>query len=100
MEEEQYYDLVFPPGTPRTIIREIINNFDVELVERGEQLSFANMDGDVRNLIAARGKKEVMIEVEKYFRKKCVYIENLNACHFKDILTDVSNTIKELEADI
>ncbi|HPY61250.1 MAG TPA: hypothetical protein PLG55_11070 [Methanospirillum sp.] len=70
MEEEQYYDLVFPPGTPRTIIREIINNFDVELVERGEQLSFANMDGDVRNLIAARGKKEVMIEVEKYFRKK------------------------------
>ena len=70
MEEEQYYDLVFPPGTPRTIIREIINSFDVELVERGEQLSFANMDGDVRNLIAARGKKEVMIEVEKYFRKK------------------------------
>ena len=38
MEEEQYYDLVFPPGTPRTIIREIINSFDVELVERGEQL--------------------------------------------------------------
>jgi hypothetical protein len=70
MEEEQYYDLVFPPGTPRTIIREIINNFDVELVERGEQLSFANMDGDVRNLIAARGKKEVMIEVEKFFREK------------------------------
>ncbi|WP_373838493.1 hypothetical protein [Methanospirillum sp.] len=70
MEEEQYYDLVFPPGTPRTIIREIINTFDVELVERGEQLSFANMEGDVRNLIAARGKKETMIEVEKFFRDK------------------------------
>ncbi len=70
MEEEQYYDLVFPPGTPRTIIREIINTFDVELVERSESLTFANMDGDVRNLIAARGKKETMIEVEKYFKEK------------------------------
>jgi len=68
MEEEQLYDLVFPPGTPRTIIRDIITKFDVELVERGESLSFANMEGDVRNLIAARGKKEIMIEVEKYFR--------------------------------
>lgn len=70
MEEEQYYDLVFPPGTPRTIIREIINKFDVELVERSESLTFANMEGDVRNLIAARGKKETMIEVEKFFREK------------------------------
>lgn len=70
MEEEQYYDLVFPPGTPRTIIREIINTFDVELVERAESLSFANMEGDVRNLIAARGKKDIMIEVEKFFKRK------------------------------
>jgi len=70
MEDEQYYDLVFPPGTPRTIIREIINTFDVELVERPETLSFANMEGDVRNLIAARGKKEVMFEVEKFFKQK------------------------------
>jgi hypothetical protein len=68
MEDEQLYDLVFPPGTPRTIIREIINKFDVELVDRGEPISFANMEGDVRNLIAARGKKETMIEVEKFFR--------------------------------
>lgn len=68
MQDEQLYDLVFPPGTPRTIIREIINKFDVELVDRGEPISFANMEGDVRNLIAARGKKETMIEVEKFFR--------------------------------
>jgi len=70
MEDEQLYDLVFPPGTPRTIIRDILNNYDVELVDRGEKLNFANMDGDNRNLIAARGKKEVMIEVEKYFKKR------------------------------
>jgi len=68
MEEEQLYDLVFPPGTPRTIIREIVTKFDVELVERGERITFANMEGDVRNLIAARGKKETMIEVERYFK--------------------------------
>ena len=70
MEEEQLYDLVFPPGTPRTIIRDIIEKFDVELVERGERISFANMEGDVRNLIAARGKKETMIEVEKFFKEE------------------------------
>jgi hypothetical protein len=70
MEEEQLYDLVFPPGTPRTIIRDILEKFDIELVERGEKISFANMEGDVRNLIAARGKKETMIEVEKFFKEK------------------------------
>ena len=70
MEEEQLYDLVFPPGTPRTIIRDIIEKYDVELVDRGERMSFANMEGDVRNLIAARGKKETMIEVEKYFKEE------------------------------
>lgn len=70
MEDEQLYDLVFPPGTPRSIIRDILNNFDIELVDRSEQLSFANMEGDTRNLIAARGKKEVMLEVEKFFKEK------------------------------
>ncbi|NLV26421.1 MAG: hypothetical protein GXY48_04545 [Methanomicrobiales archaeon] len=68
MEDEQLYDLVFPPGTPRTIIRDILNKFDIELIDRSETLSFANMEGDARNLIAARGKKEVMLEVEKYFK--------------------------------
>lgn len=70
MEDEQYYDLIFPPGTPRKIIREILDKFDVELVDRGEKLHFANMEGDVRNLIAARGTKETMIEVEKYFKEQ------------------------------
>jgi hypothetical protein len=68
--ETQLYDLIFPPGTPRTIIRDIINTYDVELIDSPEKLNFANMEGDVRNLIAARGKKEVMIEVEKFFKAK------------------------------
>jgi hypothetical protein len=69
-ESEQLYDLIFPPGTPQTIIREIINTFDIELVDRGEKISFANMEGDIRNLIAARGKKETMLEVEEFFKQK------------------------------
>lgn len=66
----QLYDLVFPPGTPQSIIRDIVNNYDIELVESPERLKFANMDGDVRNLIAARGRKETMMEVEAYFKKR------------------------------
>ncbi|PKL60577.1 MAG: hypothetical protein CVV33_01975 [Methanomicrobiales archaeon HGW-Methanomicrobiales-4] len=70
-EKPQLYDLVFPPGTPRSIIRDIINKYDdVELIDTPEKLTFANMDGDVRNLIAARGKKETMIEVEALFKAK------------------------------
>ena len=70
MEEHEYFDLIFPPGTPQTIIRDIINTFDVELVDRAEKLTFANMDGDVRNLIAARGKREEMVRVEEFFKEK------------------------------
>jgi len=69
-DSPQLYDLIFPPGTPRLIIRDIINQFDVELIDSPEKLQFANMEGDVRNLIAARGKKEVMIQVEAYFKEK------------------------------
>ena len=70
MEEHEYFDLIFPPGTPQTIIRDIINTFDVELVDRAEKLTFANMDGDVRNLIAARGTREEMVRVEEFFKEK------------------------------
>ena len=69
-DSPQLYDLIFPPGTPRSIIRDIINQFDVELIESPEKLQFANMEGDVRNLIAARGKKEVMIQVEAFYKEK------------------------------
>ncbi len=65
-EEEPLYDLVVPPGTPRSIIVEITKKFDVEIVERKEKLSFANMEGDERDLLAFRGKLPVMREVEKY----------------------------------
>ena len=75
-QSPQLYDLVFPPGTPQSILVDIINKFDVEIVESPTPLNFANMDGDVRNLLAARGKKETMIEVEAFFKEKLKeYIE-------------------------
>ena len=65
-ENEPLYDIVIPPGTPRSIIIDISKKFDVEIVERKEKLSFANMEGDERELLAFRGKLPVMKEVEKY----------------------------------
>ncbi len=69
-QSPQLYDLIFPPGTPRSIIRDIINRFDVELIDSPERLNFANMDGDVRNLLAARGTIDTMKEVEAFFREQ------------------------------
>jgi len=64
--EEQLYDVLVPPGVPRKILYEIPEKFKVKVVERTEKLQFANMMGDERNLIAFRGKLEVVKEVEKY----------------------------------
>lgn len=43
--------------------------------------------------------KDISKDMQDYFRKKCEFLEDLNACHFKDILTDVSKQVKELEAN-
>ncbi|HON81773.1 MAG TPA: hypothetical protein PLN56_06265 [Methanoregulaceae archaeon] len=65
-EEEQLFDLLIPPGVPRKMIADILKKFEVDLVARKERLYFANMDGDERELLAFRGKKEVMEEVQTY----------------------------------
>jgi hypothetical protein len=64
--DEQLYDVLVPPGVPQKIIVEIAKKFKVKVVERTEKLSFANMEGEERNLLAFRGKLEVVQEVEKY----------------------------------
>jgi hypothetical protein len=66
MAEEQLYDMILPPGVPRSVIRDVVKNFDVQVVERARPLKYANMDGDERTLIAFRGKREVVEEVEAY----------------------------------
>jgi len=63
---EQLYDIVIPPGVPQKLIIEIPKKFKVKVVDRKEKLKFANMEGDERELLAFRGKLEVIKEVEKY----------------------------------
>jgi hypothetical protein len=65
-ENEQMYDVLIPPGVPQKIIIDISKKFDVKVVERMEKLSFANMEGDERDLLAFRGKLDVIQNVEKY----------------------------------
>jgi hypothetical protein len=67
-DEEQVYDIIIPPGVPQKIILDISQKFDVEVVDRREKIKFANMEGDERDLLAFRGKLEVMQNVEKYMR--------------------------------
>jgi hypothetical protein len=64
--EEQLYDVLIPPGVPQKLIIEIPKKFKVKVVERREKIKFANMEGDERDLLAFRGKLEVIQEVEKY----------------------------------
>ena len=65
MAEEELFDVLIPPGVPRTIIFNIAKKFDVQVVERKLPLYFANMDGTEREVLAFRGKREVVVEVEK-----------------------------------
>lgn len=69
-DEEQLFDIIIPPGVPQKIILDISKKFDVEVVDRREKIKFANMEGDERDLLAFRGKLEVMQNVEKYMREQ------------------------------
>lgn len=72
MSQEELFDLMIPPGTPRSIIIGLAKEFDVEIVDRKVPLSYANMDGDVREVLAFRGKEDVLLKVqdELYARLK------------------------------
>ena len=70
MADEELFDILIPPGVPRSIIVEVVKKFDVKLVERKERIRFANMEGDERDLLAFRGKHEIMEQVEKYMRQR------------------------------
>lgn len=64
--EEELYDLLIPPGVPRKMIIEIAEKFGVELANRKERMFFANMGGDEREILAFRGRKEVLEELHPY----------------------------------
>lgn len=67
---EPLFDVLIPPGVPRSIIVEVVQKFDVQVVERKEPMRFANMEGDERELLAFRGRLEIMEQVEKYLLQR------------------------------
>ncbi len=69
-EQEQLFDLLLPPGVPQKIIADVLRQYDVELVERKKRLYFANMDGDERELLAFRGRREEVEKAEKFIFKE------------------------------
>ena len=71
-DEEPLYDIIIPPGVPQKLIVEISKKFDVTVVDRKEKIKFANMEGDERELLAFRGKLEVMQKVETYMRDQLI----------------------------
>lgn len=70
MTDAEEVDLVIPPGTPRSIIRDISLRFDVEMVSVTRPLSYANMVNDERELIAFRGNKDEIAKVEEFLIAK------------------------------
>ena len=68
--KNRYMTSLYSPGVPQKIILDITNKFDVTVVDRREKIKFANMEGDERDLIAFRGKLEVMQKVEVYMREQ------------------------------
>ncbi len=63
---EELFDLLIPPGVPRTIIYDVVENYDVEIVRRPQKMAFANMDGEARELLAFRGRREIVEEVQEF----------------------------------
>lgn len=63
--DEELFDVIIPPGVPRRIIIDLAKKYDVEVVERKQKLYFANMNGDERELLAFRAKRDVAETIEK-----------------------------------
>jgi hypothetical protein len=63
---EELFDLLIPPGVPSKLIIEITQKFNLEVVERKERMYFANMQGDERELLAFRGRREDLEKAHAY----------------------------------
>ncbi|MHC1629558.1 MAG: hypothetical protein ACXQTG_01205 [Methanoculleaceae archaeon] len=64
MAETEEFDLIIPPGVPRRMIMDIMEEYDVDLVERKRPVQIGAMDGDIRELLAFRGDREMLEKVQ------------------------------------
>ena len=67
---DEEYDLVIPPGTPRSIIRDAALKFNIEVVSVTRSLNYANMVNDERQLLAFRGNKEEIEKANEFLYQK------------------------------
>ncbi|HJJ29891.1 MAG TPA: hypothetical protein O0X66_05835 [Methanocorpusculum sp.] len=67
---DEEYDLVIPPGTPRSIIRDAALKFNIEVVSVTRSLNYANMVNDERQLLAFRGSKEEIEKANEFLYQK------------------------------
>ena len=61
---EGLYDLIIPPGTPSYIIYGMVEEFDLEPLER--TISVSIVECDQRELLVLRGKLEAVQAAEKF----------------------------------
>jgi hypothetical protein len=67
-ELEGLYDLIIPPGTPSYIVYDLVEEFDLEPLERKVNVSI--VECDARELIVLRGELEAVQEAEKYLHRE------------------------------
>ncbi len=64
VELEGLYDLIIPPGTPSYIIYDLVEEFELEPLQRKIKVSI--VECDERELIVLRGTLEVVQAAEKF----------------------------------
>lgn len=67
-ELEGLYDLIIPPGTPSYIIYDLVEEFDLEPLDR--EIKVGIVEYDKRNLIALRGKLEEVEAAQQYLQEE------------------------------
>lgn len=65
---EGLYDLIIPPGTPSYIIYDLVEEFNLEPLERAINVNI--VECDEREVIVLRGELEAVQEAEKYLHQE------------------------------
>ena len=63
-ELEGMYDLIIPPGTPSAIIYDLVEEYDLEPVDR--KMNVNVVESDVREVLCLRGKLEQIQAAEQF----------------------------------
>lgn len=82
VNNDDMYDLIIPPGVSKSIIEDVLRNFDVDVVERAVKIVYAigEQDDVIRNVLAFRGSKDTLLNVEEFIKQSLIdKIDNLES---------------------